>query len=117
MAENAIKLEKGKKVIVGHTDVKHVDQEGDSGDYIAHLGNKECKVTQVDPSIVKDDLIVINSIDGAVHVETEKKTCSITSYSSAVVTKEMVRLVISSASNKYIMTWKQVIGRIYLSCD
>ena len=73
MAANAIKLEKGEKVVVGHTDVKYAALEGDFCQVINHLRNKECKVTKGDPSILKDGLIVINSFDGAVHGETEKK--------------------------------------------
>ena len=44
MAENAIKLEKGEKVIMGLTDVKYAQLKGNFGEYITHLRNKLCKL-------------------------------------------------------------------------
>ena len=115
MHENAIKQEKGEKFIVVHTDVMYAELKGGFGDYITHLRNKLCKLAQADTAIVKDDLIVINSFDGAIHGETGKKQCLITLSSSAVITKELVKMGISSASTKVIMMWKQVIGEEHLS--
>ena len=100
---------------MGHTDVKYAGLEGDFGDCVTHLCNKAWKLTRADTTIVKDDLIVINSFDEAVHGETEKKACSITSYNSAVVTKEMLRSGVSSTSTKSILMWKQVIGEESMS--
>ena len=58
----------------------------------------------------QEDIVVLNSFDGAIHGITNKKQLNITSYSSTIVSVEMLKRGLSSASTSMLLTWKQVMG-------
>ena len=54
---------------------------------------------------------VINSFDGAQHVNTDEGITNVTSYSALLFSNETVFNGISTAESSSILTWKQVIGK------
>ena len=58
----------------------------------------------------EEDLVVLNSFDGAIHGITNKKQLNITLYSSTIVSLGMLKRRLTSASTSMILTWKQVMG-------
>ena len=58
----------------------------------------------------EDDLIAINSFDGAVHGLSEKKQLNVTSYNTALLSKTALIKGLTPANTSLILTWKQVIG-------
>ena len=54
---------------------------------------------------VKDNIMVINSTDGALHSSTNTKDCRIVSYSMQVDHPDYINNGVSSSSSNNILTW------------
>ena len=107
-AVNKIKHEKGDKIVCGH-DVNYFAEI--AGGYPKVLDCLlEKRRTLFRNCGAQEDLVVLNSFDGAIHGVTNKKQLNITSYSSTIVSVDMLKRGLSSASTSMILTWKQVMG-------
>ena len=89
--------------------------EGSLKDYVDVMMNKlENKFNDDDYKIKdgEDELIMINSFDGAEAIKTEKKVSSVISYSSQVLVPSLVQSKqLRPASSFNILTWMQILGK------
>ena len=108
MVFNRIKYEKGEKVIVGHDTAYFAGIGGGYGAHLTMLSEKLDVMLGGDGR--EDDLIAINSFDGAVHGLSEKKQLNVTSYNTALLSKTALIKGLTPANTSLILTWKQVIG-------
>ena len=59
-----------------------------------------------------EDLILLNSFDGAEAIKTKKKITSVISFSSSIITSSTIQhRVLQAGSSSNILTWQQVIGK------
>ena len=84
--------------------------EGGMEDWIeAMLKKFDCKRYTVEDG---DDLILINSFDGAEAIKTEKELKSVISFSSQILTPRLIQSgTLQAGSSFNILTWMQLIGK------
>ena len=87
------------------------------GGYVDYIHMMVEKHSQYGCSInIGDDLIVIDSFDGAEHLKSKKKVMNVISFSSCLYTSDMIASrVVSAASSFNILTWQQILGKEELS--
>ena len=80
-----------------------------SGSYEDYLKMMENKY-RTKNKILKHDVLVIDSYDGAIHTNTSKGRESIISFSSQMFSQSTVKSGDTTAKSLNIMTWQQVRG-------
>lgn len=81
--------------------------DGDYSDYVAMM--KEKTVDQFGQEATEGELIVMDSIDGAEHLKSNKRVTSVISYSSMLYSSELIQSKqIRAGSSRNILTWQQV---------
>ena len=60
--------------------------------------------------IMKGNLMILNSYDGAEHLKTEKTRTSIISFSSKLIGSSIIKCGVTAGGSRNILTWQQIKG-------